>query len=691
VTGGSDIGSAFARFASEPGVRDAIVANPAAFVILLGLLAILVIDLLLGAPWWALTSIQTMIAGARASRARALAVSLREEAGPRFAVLLGSIRRDRHGELKDLVSRGLGGPLKGFLFDRDVLIRGAPIDLRGAMDPDAARDWIKRFEADLMIWGDAGGAKSTLQRLYFLTRGEEGEEPPIQEIRLEPPTDLTESQRLSAGLAYIFARTALPLAHESDRYRIDKLQPVLDALGALAHEPPKGLGPAFEQVLRRDASALALSIGRRQQDAGELRRASRLRVRILAEIDRAAEPVEWALARADLGRVQLALGRLELDDKRLAAAAEAFQDAVEGLQAPENREGRARALLDLARAEHERAQLGEPAPHYAEAAKAYRSALRAAPEDDQRFLDDGRRGLAASLHALADIDGDQGALRQAVEAYRDARTERLRAVDAPGWALVCHRLGDALTALAARHGDPTLYEEAVASYEEALRERSRDTLPKEWAETHAQLGLALIGLGKSKPDLEALQHAAEAFRKAMKEISAEDDPERWSHLQNNLGNASQALGEATGDRRHLVTAVTAYRTAIEHIDRRAEPFMWAGVQNNLGNALHALGEKSQGVEALEAALTAHRNALTVRTKERSRVDWAATRNNMGLVLTTLGARLRDPQRLEEAIGAYRDALGVFRMAGEVRFAVMAERNLDRAKALLDESRQMAAE
>jgi len=80
----------------------------------------------------------------------------------------------------------------------------------------------------------------------------------------------------------------LPLATDADRYRVEKLQPVLDALGHLAHEPPQGLGAAFERVLRSDAAAIALSIGRRRKDADELRRASRLRVRILAEMDREA-------------------------------------------------------------------------------------------------------------------------------------------------------------------------------------------------------------------------------------------------------------------------------------------------------------------------------------------------------------------------------------------------------------------
>jgi tetratricopeptide (TPR) repeat protein len=689
VNAGSEITSSLERLAASSGVRAFVEANPVLVTIALGVAAILIIDFILGAPWWLLGGYRALTRGLKTSKANQLAQTLRQESGPRFAVLLAPFRRDRGGALAALVRDAVSQHLRGFLFDREILVRDAPLDLRGPADAAGARAWLTKFDADLLIWGEGG--KGPVHRLFFLTGRAADEDELVQEIRLAPDVEGDEDGRLASGIAYILARTALPTAVEADRYRVDKLQPLLDAVGALAHEPPRGLGEEFEQVLRRDAAAIALSVGRRRNDPDELRRASRLRVRILSEVDRAASPEAWALARADLGRVHLALGRLELDDKRLAAAQDAFADAVDDLKGDAQRPHRARALLSYAHAASERAKIGEPAARYTEAAKAYRSALKSAPEDDPRFLDDGRRGLASALHALSEIDGDQVALRQAIEAYRDACTDRLRAVDPPGWAHTCHRLGDALALLAGRQGDPAFYEDAVKAYEDAHKERPRDGFPKEWSETWAQLGPALLGLGKAKPDLDAIQRAVEAFRNAMKEVSAEDDPDRWSQLQNNLGNACQALGEATGERRHLVSAVTAYRTAIEHLDRRVRPYEWAGIQNNLGNALHALGEKSQGVEALEAALAAHRNALTVRTKERSRVDWAATRNNMGLVLTALGARLRDPQRLEEAIGAYRDALGIFRMAGEVRYAVMAERNLDRARTLLEESRQMAAE
>jgi tetratricopeptide (TPR) repeat protein len=677
-------------WAGSSGVHDVVAANPLVVTIAVGVFAIMIVDLFLGAPWWVVEATRWATRGLRASRAKRIALTMRQEVGPRFAVMMAPFRHDRQGVLNDVVKRALNNHAKAFLFDREILVEEPPIDLRGAGDGDAAREWVRRFDADLLIWGDGG--RGRVNRIYFVTSKSAAEGEPVQEIRIAPPEHSDTDDRLAAGIAYIFARTALPTALEADRYRIEKLAPVLDALGALAHEPPAGLGAAFEQVLRQDAAAIALSIGRRRKDADELRRASRLRVRILAEIDRAKHPVEWATARADLGRVHLALGQLENDDKRLSAAAEAFAEAVEGLKGDAQRAQRGRALLDLGNTCHERAKLGvSPAARYAEAAKAYRGALKSAPDGDNAFLDDARRGLATSLHALSGIDGDQGALRQAIEAFRDARTDRLRAIDPLAWAETCHRLGEALSTLAVAQADPTLHQEAVSAFEDALKERPRDAQPKAWAETWAQLGAALLALGKGKPDLEALQRSVEAFRNAMKEITLETEAERWAQLQNSLGNAHQALGEATGERRHLVSAVTAYRTSIEHIDRRRLPYEWAGVQNNLGNALHVLGERSQGVEALEAALTAHRNALSVRTKESSRVDWAATRNNMGLVLTTLGARLRDPHRLEEAVGAYRDAVGVFRMAGEVRYAVMAERNLDKAKILLEESRRMAAE
>ncbi len=689
VSAESNLFEALESWVGSSGVREVVAANPLIVTIAVGVVAIMAIDFFLGAPWWLIESARAATRGWRTSKAKKIAHTMRASCGPRFAVMLAPVRHDRHSVLADVVERALTDHVASFLFDREILVERPPIDLRGAGDGAAAREWVRRFDADLLVWGDGG--TGPINRIYFVTRKSAAEEEPVQEIRIAPPEESDTDSRLAAGIAYIFARTALPTAREADRYRVEKLVPVLDALGELAHDPPEGLGAVFEQILRQDAAAIALSVGWRRKDAHELRRASRLRVRILAEIDRAREPQAWAAARAELGRVQLALGRLEGDEKRLAAATDAFADAVEGLQGDDWRTERARALLHLAHSSHERAKLGAPAARYAEAAKAYRGALKSAPENDSGFLDDARRGLAACLHALAEIDGDQSALRQAIEAYRDARTDRLRAVEPLAWAETCHRLGDALATLAARQDDVALYEEAVASYQDALKERTRDNHPAAWSETFGQLGGALLGLGKGKPDLGSLHRSVEAFRNAMREVSADDDPERWSQLQNNLGNACQAVGEATGERRQLVSAVTAYRTAIEHIDRRRQPFQWAGVQNNLGNALHVLGERSQGVEALEAALTAHRNALTVRTKEASRVEWAATRNNMGLVLTTLGARLRDPQRLEEAVGAYRDALGVFRMAGEVRYAVMAERNLDRAKILLEESRRMAAE
>jgi len=675
-------------FASS-GVQALVEANPLVAVLALGVVGILAVDLILGAPWSVWMGMRALFRRRRSVQANKVARELRRDSGARFAALVAPFAKDRDEQLGDLINQALNDHMGAFMFERDVLVEHAPLELEGAQGEDAARAWLAKSEADLLVWGEGG--KGSLHHIFFLTGKSALAGEPVQEIRFVPAQIGDELASLAAGIAYIFARTALPSAQEADRYRVEKLVPLLDALGALARDPPHGLGSVFEQVLRRDAASIALSVGRRRGDPDELRRASRLRVRIVAEIDRAREPVSWAVARADLGRTHLALGQLELDDKRLGASVAALSEAAEMLKGEETRDLRAGVLLDLAHAHHERAKMGDPALNFAEAAKAYRRALKVAPDDVPGFLDSARRGLAETLHALADIGGDIAALRQAIEAYRDAATDRARAVDPLGWAMIRHRLGDALMSLAVKQGDNVFYREAIEAYQSALRERPRDSLPDAWADTWSQLGHALLGVGKAEPDLDALHSAVDAFRNALKEIDVNDDPFAWSQLQNNLGNAQQAIGEATGERRPLVSAITAYRNSLEHIDKHERPFDWAGTQNNLGNALHVLGEKSQGVEALEAALTAHRNALTVRTRESARVDWAATRNNMGLVLTTLGTRLRDAQRLEDAVDAYRDAVGVFRMSGVVRFAVMAERNLDKAKAVLEECRQLAAE
>ncbi len=619
------------------------------------------------------------------SRAMAITKRLRLQSGARFATLVAPIENDDDNVLGALVKDALEEHAAAFLFDRSVAREDLPVRLDGVRDAAAARSWSLRADSDLIVWGHAGRS-DRLWRLFFLTARARAGNEPIQEIRLIPPTDPAERERLARGVAYIFARVALPCAEEADRYRPEKLNPVLDALDQLISAPPRGLGDEFERLLRRDAASIALSIGQRVGDGDALRRASRLRVRILAEIDRARDPKNWALARADVGKVHLAIGERENDTRRLEAAAEAFDEAGALFDRLDLLDARADALVAKANALFLAARSTRDEADFREATDSARAALEASLGGDGRLEDRARHVLAQSLHGLGDAVGDVAVLDEAISEYRTAGSERMRGVDPQRWAQIHYDLGLALASQGARAQDPGRYDEAITSYRAALKEYTRHSSLDAWADTMTQLGHALFAVGKAEPKSGALEASVRTYNEVLEYRPREASPYAWAQTKNNLGNALQAIGERDNDRESLQKAVTAYRDALQELPSREFPVEWAGTQNNLGNALHVLGETGRDPDALEAALAAHREALEVRTREELRVDWAATRNNMGLVLTTLGASLRDPNRLEEAVDAYRDALGVFRLAGEARYAAMAERNLERAKELLSQSR-----
>lgn len=106
-------------------------------------------------------------------------------------------------------------------------------------------------------------------------------------------------------------------------------------------------------------------------------------------------------------------------------------------------------------------------------------------------------------------------------------------------------------------------------------------------------------------------------------------------------------------------------------------------QNNLGTALRSLGERESGTERLEEAV----EALKEFTRERVPFDWAGTQYNLGSALTSLGARESGTKRLEEAIAAYREALQEYTPESAPYWHNAAQRNLERAEALLAERRK----
>lgn len=264
--------------------------------------------------------------------------------------------------------------------------------------------------------------------------------------------------------------------------------------------------------------------------------------------------------------------------------------------------------------------------------------------------------LADALTTYGEQAGNNTALQEAVDTYKELVLEDTRERVPLDWAMTQNSLGLALWRLGARESDTARLDEAVSAYCDALLEYTRERVPLDWATTQNNLGLALQTLGERESSTARLDEAVAAYRNALLEYTRECLPLDWAMIQNNLGSVLSTLGERENDTARLGEAVAAYRAALLERTRERVPLSWAMTQNNLGNALSTLGEIESGTMRLDEAVVAYRAALLEQTRERVPLYWAGTQNNLGNALQILGERENDTARLDEAVAAYYDAL-----------------------------------
>jgi tetratricopeptide (TPR) repeat protein len=296
-------------------------------------------------------------------------------------------------------------------------------------------------------------------------------------------------------------------------------------------------------------------------------------------------------------------------------------------------------------------------PALAEAINVYRESLLLAPRSE-RPLDwaTTQNDLGIALRTLGERESGTARLEEAVVAFRDVLEERTGERVPLQRAETQNSLGVALWRLGERESGTARLEEAVAAYRDALKEYSRERVPLQWAATQNNLGLALWRLGERESGTARLEEAVASYRDALKEYTRERVPLQWAATQNNLGIALRTLGERESGTARLEEAVAAYRDALKENTRERVPLDWAMTQTNLGSALQRLGERESGTARLEEAVAAYRGALKEFTRERVPFYWATTQSNLGVALQTLGERESGAVRLEEAVAAYSDAL-----------------------------------
>jgi tetratricopeptide (TPR) repeat protein len=328
--------------------------------------------------------------------------------------------------------------------------------------------------------------------------------------------------------------------------------------------------------------------------------------------------------------------------------------------------------------EGERAEGGRAGALYAEAAAAFRDALRgitqtsrpalwARLQDDYGnvLLDQGETSSGAAAARL---------MAQSVEAHRAALEVYTQQAFPKDWARSQENLGIALGEQAQRSSGPgvsRLLDQSVEAYGKALQVYTRATDPREWARLQVNLAVTLTDKGERSSGEAAQGWFAQAvarLREALKEYKEEDVPQDWANVQSNLANALMDLGEVESDETAAASfaeAVEACRAALRVYTHEALPQEWASVENNLGNALLDEGEHSSGEPAISLyaqGAEAYRNALKIYTREAFPQDWAMAQANLGNALSDEAERSMEAasmQLLKESAEAYRLSLEVY--------------------------------
>ena len=340
---------------------------------------------------------------------------------------------------------------------------------------------------------------------------------------------------------------------------------------------------------------------------------------LLSQIDRSAEPEQWASVQFDIAAASLNLGdapgNKEAADFRSQAAAAA------------------RAALDASNKEKDPKAWAEYANYYG---------LISATASMRNYQDG---------HMSADQASES--LSQSVDQLRSVLVIRSRSENPVEWGktqiLICNILSlESMLSSGQRATD--LLTQAEASARATLEVLTKADHPHDWALAEAALGSALIAhalieSGNQAHDL-FLQGAA-AIQASLQESVKEDDPLDWANAQQNLATilSTESKDFSGSQAIDLMTqSAAALRFELQVITKASLPLRWAGTQYDLGSALTQIVDlynsqnqnnqdhAKQVADYHSQAAVAFRAALEVFNRQNTADQWAHTQWALGNIL-----------------------------------------------------------
>lgn len=221
----------------------------------------------------------------------------------------------------------------------------------------------------------------------------------------------------------------------------------------------------------------------------------------------------------------------------------------------------------------------------------------------------GAFGYAAAAAGLG--SGRADALGWAADAYRQAIASLPREAHEQ-WAQLNKALGLVAQAQAERlpvKDQEGPLREAIGAFKNALSALTRDADPRGWGALHARLGGVLFRLDKATGDEQALKDAIGHLQYAVQTFTRAEDPWRWAELMNTIAQVLQVYGDHFKSMEALRKAVDVCRQACEVRTAEAAPLLYAATRNNMGSALFLIAKYSGDPDAMRLASVAFRDAM----------------------------------------------------------------------------------
>ncbi|MFQ5619282.1 MAG: hypothetical protein ACE5FR_09935 [Rhodospirillales bacterium] len=368
----------------------------------------------------------------------------------------------------------------------------------------AARQWLAREGADLLIWGEIPAPGTTLH-LRFVSAAVEEEDLPggfSAATTLNLPVDFGPE---FAPLLLAVSLAATTPGSEGKRLRLGQALP--DALYAAmpcVHNLPADLTAreraAIHMCYGNALATLANRGGNRDlyQVAAQTYQAS------LENRSREDDPLDWALTRKHLGAVLQVLAERTNDADTLAAAADALRGALDV----------------LTRAESPRAWAAT------------------------------QNRLGQVLYRLDSRTGEGDILRESLNAFQAALMVFTRGKTPLLWAEVMSNFAQAAQVLGQQHRNTEVLTKAADACRAALTVRTRDAAPLPFAATQNNLGSALFLLGRLTGESAHLEGAAKAFETARAVYTEHGADAMAAVTEKNLSHVERLLGGPAAARRH---------------------------------------------------------------------------------------------------------------------------------------------